>query len=246
MLDHYQRRDGAVIQPEQRKADQLLTDHGRHESPGGRSPGATERILVGACGVIWLAALAMGVTATVAFVRLANGEAGGGEQRSSWLLYTIIVVSALIIAGAIPLLLRARRGAVAQSLPAESRTPLVQQPRRPIRPPDASTEKIRVFGVDPDAQRRIETSREVVAVPSAVLDRLLLRGTVALLGTMGLAMIAVSAGSYLLASGRDDSAWIALGVAGVVTVAMPALVSFLQRQLAEAVEAVEAVEGASA
>lgn len=192
--------------------------------------------MVGACGAIWLAALAMGVIATVALARLASGHAGGGERHSSWLLYTIIAVSALIIVGAIPLLLRARRGAGAEPVREAAHTSVTVDSRGPIRPPDASTEKMRVFGVDPYAERRLETPRSVPAVPSAILDRLWLRGTVALVSVMGLAMIAVAAASYLLASGSDTGAWVALGVAGVITVAMPAVLTFYQRQLAEAVD----------
>ncbi len=192
--------------------------------------------MVGACGAIWLAALAVGVIATVALARLASGHAGGGERHSPWLLYSIIAVSALIIVGAIPLLLRARRGAAGVPVSAESRAALLDEPRTPVRPPDASTEKMRVFGVDPYAEPRLETPRSLHAVPSAVLDRLWLRGTVALLGAMGLAMIFVGAGSYLLASGSDTGAWVGLGVAGVITVAMPAVLAFYQRQLAEAVD----------
>lgn len=191
--------------------------------------------MVGACGAVWLAALAMGVVATVALARLASGRAGGGERHSSWLLYTIIAVSALIIAGAIPLLMRASRGAAVEVSEA-SRTSLAAESRGPVRPPEASTEKIRVFGVDPYVEGRSATPRPVPALPSAVLDRLWLRGTVALLGVMGLAMIAVAAGSYLLASGSDTGAWVALGVAGVITVAMPAVLAFYHRQLAEAVD----------
>ena len=192
--------------------------------------------MVGACGAIWLAALAMGVIATVALVRLASGHAGGGERHSPWLLYSIIAVSALIITGAVPLLLRARRGTVSDPLPADARTAVLDEPRTPIRPPGAATEQIRVFGVDPYTELRLETPRSVPAVPSIVLDRLWLRGTVALLGTMGLAMISVGAGSYLLATGSDTGAWVALGVAGVITVAMPAVLAFYQRELAEAVD----------
>jgi hypothetical protein len=52
-------------------------------------------------------------------------------------------------------------------------------------------------------------------------------------------MIAVGAGSYLLASGSDSGAWVALGLAGVITLAMPAVLAFYQRQLAEAVDEAE-------
>jgi hypothetical protein len=191
--------------------------------------------MVGACGAIWLAALAMGVIATVALARLASGRVGGGEQHSSWLLYTIIAVSALIIAGSIPLLLRARRGAAAEPALGTDAGSALRDQRR-TQQPDPSIEKVRVFGVDPYAQRRLETPRALPAVPSAILDRLWLRGTVALLGAMGLAMTAVGAASYLLASGSDTGAWVAFGLAGVITVAMPAVLAFYQRQLAEAVD----------
>ena len=192
--------------------------------------------MVGACGAIWLAALGMGVVAAVAMSRLASGQADGDSRHSSWLLYTIIAISALIIAGAIPLLLRARRGAATESVREAVSGAEPQDPRRSIRPLETSTEKMRVFGVDPYTEHRIESDRPVSAVPSAVLDRLWLRGTVALLGAMGLAMIAVAAGSYLLASGSDTAAWATLGVAGVITVAMPAVLAFYQRQLADAVD----------
>ena len=193
--------------------------------------------MVGGCGAIWLAALAMAVVATVALARLAGGHADGGERQSSWPLYAVIAVSALIILGAIPLLLRARRGTVAESVRAERRSPIAEEGLlTPIRPPAASTEKMQVFGVDPYAQRRIEEPRSVSAVPSALAERLWLRGTTGLLSAMGLAMIAVGAGSYLLASGSDSGAWVALGLAGVITVAMPAVLAFYQRQLAEAVD----------
>ena len=192
--------------------------------------------MVGGCGAIWLAALAMGVVATVALARLAGGHAGGAERQSSWALYAVIAVSALIIAGAIPLLLRARRGAVAESARARSE---LEEPRSPIRPPDASTEKIQVFGVDTHAERRIAAPRPVPSVPTAVVERLWLRGTAGLLGAMGLAMIAVGAATYLLASANDSGAWVALGLAAVITVAMPAVLAFFQRQLADAVDEAE-------
>jgi hypothetical protein len=192
--------------------------------------------MVGACGAAWLAALAMGVVAGVALARLASGHAGGAERHSSALLYSIIAVSVLVIAGAIPLLLRAHRGAGADSATAEAGSDVVDEGRGPVRPPAAATEKMRVFGVDPYAERRLETPRAVPDVPAPVLDRLWLRGTVALLGAMGVALTAVAAGSYLLASASDNGAWIAFGVAGVVTIAMPAVLAFFQRQVGDAVD----------
>ena len=204
----------------------------QHEMAGGRSPEAVDRILVGACGAVWLVALAAGVVATVALVRLASGHPSGSERHSSWLLYSVIVVSALIIIGAIPLLLRARRNAVAD----RSATTTPPESRPSVTPVEASTEKMRVFGVDPYAERRLEVRPPAPRVPAPVLDRLWLRGTVSLLTAMGLATAAVAVGTYLLAVANDTGAWLALGVAGVITIAMPAVLVFHQRMLSEVVE----------
>lgn len=192
----------------------------------GRSPQMVDRIMVGVCGAIWLVWLAAAVVATVGLVRLASGHSGGGERHSSWLLYSIIVVSALIIIAAIPLLLRARRSAPAE--PAATATEA-----RAAAPVETPTEKMRVFGVDPYAQRELEVSRPAPAVPTAVLDRIWLRGTTSLLTAMGLALTAVAVATYLLTDGKETGAWVALGVAGVITIAMPAVLVFHQRMLTE-------------
>src|ERR671918_479499 len=75
-----------------------------------------DRLLVGACAVIWLAVIGMGVAATVALVELGSGRAGEPAQGSKtpWVLYAIIGISAVIIVASIPLLLRARRAAQAE------------------------------------------------------------------------------------------------------------------------------------
>jgi len=190
--------------------------------------------MVGVCGAIWLVLLAVSVIATVALVQLGRGDVGGTDKQSPWLLYTIIAVSALIIAGAIPLLLRARQTALpdaATDVPA---------PDAPVRPTEAPTEKLRVFGtaVDPYA-RKLEVPTAVPRVPTSVVDRLLLRGTASLLGAMGLALIAVATATYLLATESDTAAWAALGTAAVITVAMPAILVAFQSKLAETVDEVE-------
>jgi hypothetical protein len=198
-----------------------------------RSPETVDRILVGFCGAIWLVLLAAGVVAAVAMVRLASGQSSGDEGYSSWLLYSIIVVSALIIIGAIPLLLRARRTALAEPAAVE---PATSAEVCPVRPVDAPTEKIRVFGVDPYATHEPEAAPTAPAVPAAVLDRLWLRGTTSLLSAMGLALTAVAVGTNFLAAENDTGAWVALGLAGVITIAMPAILVFHQRMLNEVVE----------
>ena len=203
------------------------------ELTSGRSPEEVDRVMVGVCGAIWLAALAATVFAFVALSRLARGHAGGAEQ-SSWVLYSVIIVSALVILGAIPLLLRARRNALADGR--VDAAPVAEHVE-PIRPTEASTEKIRVFGVDPYAARR-QPAQPVSPALVGIVDRLWLRGTVSLLGAMGLAFIGVAVGANLLANGSYTGAWVAFGVAGVITVAMPAVLAFFQRQLGEAVEEV--------
>lgn len=214
-------------------AAESAAEPAEHETTAtGRSPDMVDRLLVGVCGAIWLVSLAAWVVATVALVRLASGHPSGSGRHSSWLLYSIIAVSALIIIGAIPLLLRARRNAVAE--PVDAAIPA--EVRAPARPVDAPTEKLRVFGVDPYAERQAEVAEATQPVPTAVLDRLFLRGTVSLLSAMGLALTAVAVATYLLAVDNDTAAWVALGLAGVVTIAMPAVLVLHQRMLAEVVE----------
>jgi hypothetical protein len=195
------------------------------------SPETVDRLMIGVCGAIWLVLLAAGVFATVAMVRLGSGHTSGGEGKSSWLLYSIIVVSALVIIAAVPLLMRARRAAQAVAAPDDAP---VESPAEPVNPTEAATEKMRVFGVDP--YERVLPEARPLQVSEELVDRLLLRGTVSLLGAMGVALTAVTIGGYLLAERNDTGAWVALGLAGVVTVAMPAVAIFFQRQLGEAVE----------
>ena len=202
------------------------------ESGTGGSPETVDRILVGVCGAIWLVLLAATVIATVALVRLGSGQAGEAGGQSSWLLYSIIAVSAIVIVGAIPLLVRARR--TAQPEP-QSETPAVEAP---VRAADAPTEKLRVFGVYPSARRETDAADDVARISAALLDRVWLRGTTSLLAAMGLALTAVAVATYLLAVSSDTAAWAALGVAVVITVAMPAILVTFQRQFGEAAELV--------
>jgi hypothetical protein len=80
----------------------------------------------------------------------------------------------------------------------------------PVRAPDAPTEKLRVFGVDPAARRQPDPSGDVARVPAALVERLWLRGTTSLLTAMGLALTAVAVATYLLAVSSDTAAWAAL------------------------------------
>ena len=225
-----------------------------------RSPESIDRFMVAVCGAIWLVLLAMSVVATVALVQLGRGRDAGPDGQPSGLLYSIIAVSALIIAGAIPLLLRARRTALADPGSTGSDPDGVSGSGSgvvgsgvsgsgvagsgvadpgPVLPVEAPTEKLRVFGtaVDPYAREAAPEPAAVSRVPAGVVDRLWLRGTASLLGAMGLALTAVATATYLLATGSDTGTWVALGTAGAITVAMPAVLVAFARRLSDAIDA---------
>ena len=108
----------------------------------------TDRILLGTCAAVWLGALGAGVAATVALVDLGTEHAQStGESETPWLLYVVIAISAAVIIGAVPLLLRARRAALEESPPAARATPVravTGQQSPPVRGAEAPTEKLRV------------------------------------------------------------------------------------------------------
>ena len=219
-----------------------------------RSPETVDRLLVGVCGAIWLVLLAVTVIAVVALVDMSRGHIPGNDaSRTPWLLYSIIGVSALIIVGAIPLLIRARRTALADtrlspSAPAKAAEPTPARPTTapaaPARGAEPPTEKLKVFGstVDPyeryqpDFAQSSASRRADPLIPATELDRLWLRATVMLVGAIGLALVGVSTATYLLAVDNDSAAWVALGLAAVITIAMPAVPVTYLRQLHGAVE----------
>ena len=211
-----------------------MTPTGMHEARDGRPPETVDRILVGACGAIWLALIAISVIELLALIDLGRGQHRGEAEsgHTAWVLYSIIAVSALILLGAIPLLLRARRTATAGEV--EKSEPVAA----PVQRVEPRTEKLRVFGtsVDPYERQSPEASPADKRIDATVLQRLWLRGTVSLVAVIGLALVAVSTATYLLATDSTTAAWAVFGVAGVITVAMPAVLVFFQRQLGEAVE----------
>jgi hypothetical protein len=192
------------------------------------SPDVIDRILVGACAAIWLVLIGVSVAAIVALVNLGQGfHKMARNPHTTWVLYAVIVVSALIIAGAIPVLLRARRmgqGEPVVRSPALQGRPPARQPRwspsaarRPVARPAGSVE---AAADGPDA----EWSGEAV-------DRIWLRGTLALTGTIGAALIAVAAATYLMAVRHDAASWVCYGVAGILTAGLPAIEYLHVRQL---------------
>lgn len=182
----------------------------------------TDRILLGSCAGIWLAALGAGVAATVALVDLGTHTRNTGDTGTPWLLYAVIAVSAAVIAGAVPLLLRARRAAVAETPSAERPHVAASAPARPAAPAPAgepATEKIAVAA---------PAARDASA---PAVERLWLRASVGLLGAMGVATFAIGVGTYLMAVHSDTGAWVLLGLAGVVTLALPVIPWFFLREL---------------
>jgi hypothetical protein len=180
------------------------------------APATADRILVGACAAVWLALVGMSVAAIVALMDLGRGfhDAKGNPHTSS-VLYAIIVISALVILAAIPMLLRARRttrdGPVAPSARVSARTAGGQL----ISSEHSATSAMYGHG----RTERLTTLRP--ALPDAEVDRVWLRGTAALTGTMGLALLAVAAATYLMAIGHDAFSWTSYGIAGFVTLIMP-------------------------
>lgn len=65
-----------------------------------------DRILVGVCAAVWLVLIGVSVAAAVALEDLGRGfHKIASDPHTTWVLYGIIVVSVLIIAGAVPVLL---------------------------------------------------------------------------------------------------------------------------------------------
>jgi len=195
------------------------------------SPDVIDRILLGACAAIWLVLIGVSVAAIVALVDLGQGfHKMARNSHTTWVLYAVIVVSALIIAGAIPVLLRARRmgqGEPVVRSPALQGRPPVRPPRsspssakRPVARPAGSAEAPAYGAYGPDA----EWSGEAV-------DRIWLRGTLALTGTIGAALIAAAAATYLMAVGHDAASWVCYVVAGIFTAGLPAIEYLHVRQL---------------
>ncbi|WP_157011500.1 DUF2561 family protein, partial [Mycobacterium celatum] len=79
----------------------------------------------------------------------------------------------------------------------------------------------------PPARNAIQQARTerltTLRLPDAAVERIWLRGSVALMAAMGVALIAVATATYLMAVGHQGAAWSAYVIAGVVTVTMPVI-----------------------
>lgn len=191
-----------------------------------RSANQLDRILVIVCIVLWLAALGTGVAAIVALVGLTRDHSvASGGSDTPWLLYSVIGVSAAVIVGAIPLLVRARR--TASSGPSK---PASQDSGRSADAPPVA-QRLEPFGA-PVLRREVTsaaTSR--VGFPTAAVDQIWLRATASISGAMGAAATGIGVATYMMASGNDTASWSVYGVAAVIAVAMPVAAWFYLRQL---------------
>ncbi len=199
-------------------------------------PDNLERILLGACAVIWLLALGAAVAATVALVDLANGrgtvraelsEASGSD--TPWVLYTVIGVSAAVIVIAIPLLVRARR----------------QTGQRPLREHTPAGGSVAGGSVAEDVAAlptRAERRRQAAALSvgdggglgargALLVEQVYMRCALAIACAVRVGFLAVGAGTYLMATDSEGASIALYIVAGVVTLAMPVLPWFYLREL---------------
>lgn len=178
----------------------------------------TDRVLLGACAAVWLAALGAGVAAVVALVDLGRSHPQGAESADTpWVLYTVIGLSVVVIAGAVPLLLRARAQA-------DNRQPgrRPQPPARSPRPIGGS------YRAAPVAMSRYTAGHGAAA---AAADAIWLRFTLAVVCAIGLGTAAIGLATYLMATGSNVAAWCLYGLAGLVTAGIIALPIVALRQL---------------
>jgi Protein of unknown function (DUF2561) len=205
-----------------------------------------DRILLAVCAAIWLGALGSAVAATVALVDLgsAHQEPSSSESGTPWLLYGVIAVSALVIVGAIPLLVRARRAALDDPRAAGTGGAKPTDGRaQASRAPEPRTQRLSSAQGVPAAtsrQRSVHPSSPAIstfdaALPPAV-ERVWLRCAVVIASAMGLALLAIGIATYLMAAGHDTFSWAAYVVAGLITLAMPAAPWIFLRQLHELVD----------
>ena len=121
----------------------------------------------------------------------------------------------MVIAGAIPVLVRARRlSEVEPAAPTAPRGSAAGNPRidRLVQP-----------GVPSAAPGAAPVAAPGLSWSGADVDRVWLRSALSLAGTMGVALIGAAVATYLMAVGRDHPAWIVYGLAGAVVAAMPAI-----------------------
>lgn len=186
-----------------------------------------DRVLLGAGGAVWLTAVGTGVAATVALAELAGASApAAADSGTPWLLYGVIGVSAVVIAAAVPMLLRARRNA--QSEPA----PLTARRARSTRgdgdaadTAEPPTEQLSVAAAT-SVPSRLDSGSD-----NARIERLWSRCALVITIAMGAAMVAIGVATYLMAVDSDIASWVLYGLAAVISLAMPVAPWWYLREL---------------
>ena len=220
-----------------------------------------DRILLGSCAAVWLAALGAGVAATVALVDLSRGHtASSGESGTPWILYTVIAVSAVVILAAVPLLLRARRAALEEPDPESRPQVAASPPQSPARGAgaDAPTEKFQVVapaaapepGGPPtheaqggaaadeaqgaaaaDEPQGDAAADEPATANAQAIDQLWLRCAAGIACAAGVATLLTAVSTYLVAVDNNTLAWVFYGIAGAITLGMAAIPWYVLREL---------------
>ena len=179
------------------------------------------------------------VAATVALVDLSSGHVeSSGDSGTPWLLYTVIAISAAVIIGAVPLLMRARRDAMAEAEPPARSGPAPGRVQAPARGVEAQTEKLRIsqttagrIHAGPGYAAAVTHSTSLPAPLVAAIDQVWLRCAVVIACAIGIAMLAIGVATYLMAVDSSVAAWVLLVLAGIVTLARPAVPWFYLREL---------------
>ncbi|MEZ0053860.1 hypothetical protein ABIA30_004897 [Mycobacterium sp. MAA66] len=206
----------------------------------GGMPDSLDRILLAVCAVVWLAALGAGVAAVVTLVDLGDKHSSVGHG-TTWQLYAVIGVSAAVIIGAIPLLLRARRASSkpsAQIFGADTAAPdSTEAPPAPVgrnvEPGfgEAETTKLRSFNDPAVRSYAASPATGMVGFPVAAVDQLWLRATAGIATVLGVAMLFSFLGTYMMADAHDALSWTLYGLAGLFTVGLLVVPWYCLREL---------------
>lgn len=200
----------------------------------------TDRILLGACAVIWLIALGTAVAAVVALVDLGSGQQESSDSSGTpWLLYVVIAVSAAVIIGAVPLLIRARRDAMSDAEPPAREASPPAPGRQDLGRGDTTrSERLRISGAPvgrihngPGYAAAVTHSTSLPAPLVAAIDQVWLRCAVLIACAIGIAIVVIGVATYLMAIESDTAAWVFFVLSGLVTLAMPAIPWFYLREL---------------
>lgn len=199
------------------------------------SPESVDRMLIGLCAVIWLAFVGMLVGAIVVIAgmgrtRVRRGLRGASTSSSGYRWPSSSVPCRCCYVPATPLPSAPRKRPLKPRAPIPPVGPL----RRLDRLPRRRRPKLKTFGGLADHVSHVPKDYNGPGSPAyraateaaakrAVVNRLWLRATVGIAGAIGLALLAVVTGTYLLAVESDTAAIVAFVFAGVITCAMGAI-----------------------